>query len=304
MSDVVCYSSIKGLEFRATLLDDEFAPVYGDNTVVASDGFVSVSLTDRVFPGLTFELRDVDQRLQVAHADRDDVSWVDVIIELCAVDPAMVTMLTGQRPMLDWKGRVVGFGKRSVQDPPNIGFEVWTEMTAPVDDLGWVYWVLPRLTHCRVSTPILEDGVASFTLTARAFGNASWGVGPHEVVAASDDVLIPSPLLDPLPADEQIAHRLTEVPPPPVSCGLATLWPILPMIVSVWPPDAPDTNTRWMQSDTGHVARWDGSVWLPMSPAADNFAANLGNAILVGALIMVDGDRILIDNTALLIDGD
>ncbi|WP_205528436.1 hypothetical protein [Desertimonas flava] len=182
-----------------------------------SKGFVQIAFEDNIETGTEYSAKAADGTPCVAEKARDTLKWVAATIDFCKVDPELFELMTGVRTLENYAGDTVGFTKGSLPSV-NFALEVWSKVSGDLSKGEWIYWLLPLLTNGRVSTPTIQDDVATFQFTGNTIVNPNWGIGPYNVVA-QDELLTAGRLLDPVLADEHVYHRVTEIAPPTITCG-------------------------------------------------------------------------------------
>lgn len=225
-----CASYLRGRRLRATLLDSCGAPVFGEESVVTSSGFVSVAYTANVDEG-----EEVDQR----NANNERCVYAPAIpaflgytaeITFCNVDPDLFSMLTGQETIVDANGDVIGFSMDTAISAADVNFalEVWagtppSDACSPAATGGsYGYILLPFVQGGIVGDFTIENDVVTFTITnATTKDGNTWGVGPYDVVAGLAGA--PSPLPEALTSTKHLVLLNTSIAPPDAECGFRPL---------------------------------------------------------------------------------
>ncbi len=117
---------VRGRKMRVTRLDSCGRPVYGPNSQVVSDGFISVALTANVQEGEQITIVNAAGNTTVDDRPEAELMGYASEITLTAVNPDIVTMISGQSPVLAGTD-VVGFRMNKDVDASTFGFalEVW-----------------------------------------------------------------------------------------------------------------------------------------------------------------------------------
>lgn len=224
-----CATLVRGRMMRVTRLDNCGRVVYGDDSVVTSKGFVSVSYTANVDDGEEINVPNAAGERCVYEPAVPSLLGYTVEVAFCNVDPDLFAMMTGQRVLTDAFGDVVGFTMDTAVSASDTAFalEVWagspsTGGCAEGAQGSFGYVLLPFLQGGIVGDFTIENAEVTFTVSNAATkdGNA-WGVGPYNVVLGADSE--PAPLADPLTPTEAFAFLLTGVAPPEAECGARPL---------------------------------------------------------------------------------
>jgi hypothetical protein len=232
---------------RVTRIDSCGRPVYGDDSVAVSKGFVSVASTANTTSVDAVTVTNANGENCVNIPEVDTPSGFAVEIEFCAVDPAILALMTGQEVRLSADGsEIVGFTLNSKVDLINQGvaLEVWAGVVG--DDLacadpassglpsvGYMLW--PKLKGGYLSDFTVAQGAIDFTLTGAATQDGTyWGVGPYDVVLDADGD--PGPLNKELDPYDFFVHEFTTVQPPAFYDGLRPLMdPTAAVLTAVTP---------------------------------------------------------------------
>lgn len=224
---------VSGRVIRVTRLDACGRPVYGDNNVVTSEGFISV--------GLTANTNDTDETRVTAASGKTivfepsvtELSGYGVEIVLGEVDPDLFALITGQSVVLDADGNSAGFDVDTQISLSGSGFalEVWAGAPAggACDDVQaqgtYGYILLPFLQGGILGDFSIENGGISFTLTgANTKDGNSWGKGPFNVqLNGAAGSRTPGKLLTPVSPTAALRVLLVDVAPPEVEVGTRPL---------------------------------------------------------------------------------
>jgi hypothetical protein len=230
MAQSRCFSPVRGRAMRVTRLDGCGRPVYGEESVGVSDGFVSVSFTANSDEGEEINVTNAAGKTCVREVPCPTFLGYGVEIEFCNVDPALFAILTGQEAELDEEGYAVGFRVNSDVSACNSGFalELWTGVpgVACTDDTSadavpGGYLLLPYLQGGIFGDFTIENDAISFTVTgAQTKTGSGWGTGPYDVIRSGGN---PAPLDSPIASGDHLLVRYTDVAPPPAFCGTAPL---------------------------------------------------------------------------------
>ena len=212
---------IKTLGFKRVRITelDECGAVPADAEYVVSNGQIKITLSHEVDSGDEFIQKNGVGELCINEKNPDAIKRVSVELELCEVDPDLVALMTGFRPVLDGAANVVGF--RAVTGPldTNFALEAWTKLAGGActgGDLCYGYLLLPWVTGAVPGDIVVENATASLTIKGYTQSNSDWDVGPWDVIGTDDS---PGPLEDPIGSDEPYHLQVTCVTPPTAACG-------------------------------------------------------------------------------------
>jgi hypothetical protein len=285
------FSLVRGFAMRATRLDGCGRPVLGPDSVIASDGFITVGLTANIEEGEEISQTNAAGKLCITDKPQPRFTGYTAAITFCGVDPELISMLTGNPVVLSADGLdVVGFDIESDTDLAGTGFalELWSKVPiAACDATGgesYGYMVIPFLQGGTLGDVTVENAAVNFALAgADSKDGNEWGVGPYDVVR--DETGIAGPLNNALKTTNHFHLELTSVPPPDVdttgatSLGVpatgatagtpATLTPAnsyAPADFTDMPGLTATPTTAWTAGQyvllrDGSTAHWDASAW-------------------------------------------
>jgi hypothetical protein len=212
---------------RVTRLDGCGRPVYGDDAVAVSDGFVSVAFTANTDDGDEINVTNAAGRTCVREAAIVQLTGYGVEIEFCQVDPALFAILTGQEPIVDQNGVAIGFKVNTAVSADDSAFalEVWTgvpgvkcDPNADANAQAAGYLLLPFVQGGVFGDFTVENDAISFTVQgATTKSGSGWGQGPYDVVRNADGSA--GPLFDPVGNDDHLYVQFTDVASPDAECG-------------------------------------------------------------------------------------
>jgi hypothetical protein len=223
-----CFSLVRGQVLRVTRLDGCGAVLPGPDSVVVSDGFITVGLTANNDTGTAISITNAAGKICIADTPAPKFTGYTVAVEFCGVDPDLFSLMTGQAKVLDGAGNSVGFKVNSDIDADDSGFalEMWSNVPAAVCEPGQTvsfgYFVLPFLKGGVIGDFTVGNDAVNFSLAgAQSKDGNAWGAGPFNVVLGSGG--LPSPLLSPLDPNDHLLVELTGVSPPAAGCGAIAL---------------------------------------------------------------------------------
>lgn len=205
---------------RATRTNGCGNPVLGPDSVVQTEGFISVGLTANTQEGTVISVVNAAGNECVSDTPPPKFVSYTVAISFCGVDPELLSMLTGQPVVLSADGEeVVGFRQNSKVEVDLVGFalELWSGVPqAACDESGdpsYGYILLPFIKGGVLGDFTVENAAVNFSLSGATTRDGSgWGVGPFDVVR--DESNLPGPLNEPIDDGDHLHVEVTTVPPP------------------------------------------------------------------------------------------
>jgi hypothetical protein len=218
-------SYLRGRRLRATRLDANGRPVYGDNAAVVTKGFITFGMTTNTEEGEAIVVTDANGDTCIAEAAVPTFNGIAAEAEFCNVDFALFTLLTGQPVVLDEDGRAIGITEETTVNlgDVNVALELW--LGASADNAGvsegsqgqFGYVLLPFVGGGVIGDITVENSNITFTITGMQTKNgANWGSGPYDVELVGGE---PSPLRVPLSSNAHRRIMHTEVAPPAAYAG-------------------------------------------------------------------------------------
>jgi hypothetical protein len=293
---------IRGRKMRVTRLDGCGNPLYGLGSQVVTEGFVSVAVTSQVTEAEPIEVTNAGGK--VCARDPGSADWNGYALEItfCDVQPCLFEMLTGQPPVVDAQGSIVGFKMNSGVDASAQAFalEVWAGVPGVACGSSggggsFGYILFPYVSSGVIGDFTIENAALNFVITgAQTKDGNSWGAGPYEVApdAAGDPAVLPELLDD----DDHLYVIWTPIAPPDVTDGCVELVepPPIPLtgVTAGMPGSFQPANAvppadlaalkadpvvgdagsampgpawgggEWVQLGDGSHAHWDGTMWV------------------------------------------
>lgn len=233
-------SMIRGKSIRVTLVDANGRAVIGEDSVVATKGFLTLTYTTNSEEGEGINVTNANGDTCVSEAAKPTFTGFGVEAEFCDVDFAMFTILTGQEIVLDSSGKAIGITESTDVSIADVTFalETWTGAdtkgaAASAGSQGQFGYVLtPFLTGGLISDITVENAAITFTVTGMTTKNGNaWGKGPHAVELVAGKA---APLRVGLKANDHRRIMITEVAPPAQYAGATPLLdPSDPAVTSV-----------------------------------------------------------------------
>jgi len=261
------FRSIKGRRARITRLDECGAPVFGDCSVVVTEGFIKVSIGQEEEAGDEYKQKNAWGTLVINEKDPSITKWANVMIQLTDVDPDVLDIIGGATPVLDGAGDTIGFTMGPNASTGSFAIEVWTKKAGSGNCVAgvqeWGYFVVPFIKNGKLDGEVvIENGPMSLSLKGEGYGApADWGVGPHADY--------PMKTVAGFPVGEFWGAVVTDVQPPAATNGCALLEEP-PAKAAVEPGDvfpaeptitAEDGTKAALLAGLGYVAAPPGSAW-------------------------------------------
>ncbi len=213
-------SYLRGRRMRATVLDAAGAPVYGEDAVVTTKGFITVAYTTVTAEGEAITVVNAAGEPCVAEAATPTMNGFTVEATFCEVDYRLFEILTGQRVLLDDDDVAIGIAESTDVDLSTVNFalELWLGSKNP-GEYGYV--LTPFLRGGIIGDVTIENAAITFTVTGLVTrGGSGWGSGPYAVQTVSGS---PAVLKDPVTAAEHRRWLSVDVAPPAVAEGSTPL---------------------------------------------------------------------------------
>lgn len=228
---------VKGKTLRLTKINGCGMPIAGPRNRLVTNGYVSLGLTSVMREATDLTQDNAEGKECVVDRTEPERRWYTPALELCNVDPDVVTMLTGWETVLDANDEVVGFrDDKKIESEFGVAMELWTSGKSEDDcpDIPDSDAILTQTGSGRKFGYFLFGGtewtpgditigasVATLTLTGRTIALPHWGRGPYNVTwdAAGDPVR----LLQPTSKKEHLTVFRTPLAPPEATDGAVAL---------------------------------------------------------------------------------
>lgn len=267
--------SIKGKVIRLTRLDECGAPLESECSVIVTDGFISVTISNEVEAGEEYTQKNAWGDFCISEKDGDRVKWANVKITMCEVDPQILDLVGGANPVVV-ADSTIGATFGTEPNPNAFAVEVWTKKAgtdacAGGGSVEWGYFVVPYVRNGKLDGDVtIENGPLSLDLIGEGVGaSASWGIGPH-----GDNPLLAS---TGFPAGDLYGMVITSVQPPEPSNGCIALGG--PFVSSAHPANVFPADADITASDAPNAAKLAGKGYL----ASPSTAWTVGQKITIGA---------------------
>jgi hypothetical protein len=285
------FALVRGRALRVTKLDGCGSVALGPDSVVTTEGFISVGLTANNEEGETISVTNAAGKVCILDEPSPTFTGYSVEVQFCGVDPELFHLMTGQPVVLNAAGtEVVGFGVDSDVDVEGQGFalEMWSNVPVAACDASgansYGYFLLPFLKGGTLGDVTVENGAINFSLTGASTKDGNeWGVGPYDVVRDAGGAA--GPLNEPIPSTRHLHLEVTTVAPPPLTDGAdalgvpatgatagspGTMTPAnsyAPASLEDADSLTADPNTAWTTGQyvtlgDGTTAHWDGTQWV------------------------------------------
>lgn len=226
MPETKCFAQVRGSVIRVTRLDACGEPDPGLSAVAVSKRISSITIDEVSDEGTNIRDRNFGGELCVVDDAFASVIGYTGNINLCGVDPDLISLFTKQPVVKDAAGDVVGFDANTGIDLDSFGYslEVWSRIAGGACGVGgfrpWGYTVFPFFKGGRLGGFSFENAAVQFSITgAQTRDGASWGSGPFNVERGVSPGFAPIPLFTPLTANTHYRNQLVTLDPPVASCG-------------------------------------------------------------------------------------
>lgn len=216
-----CAAPIQGTLMRIIRLDACGAPVTGDGSMIVTEGFVQVEVTQQYQDGTEYVLRNAKGELCVNDVGPDQFQRADLSIQFCEVDPDIVGLITGTSIVTTGAPATgTGFWVQEGEVTSRFSLEVWQNVAGQACAEGQttpqsVYWAFPNVGAGRFNDFTISDSVLEWSLSGRTKGaNSVWGSGPGD---APD-------WISAVPVDAHFGFNIASLPlPDATGCGAVAL---------------------------------------------------------------------------------
>lgn len=215
------FTAARGQMMRVTRVNSLGRIEYGPNARVTSDGFVSVAMAPQITEGEQIRSTNAAGIDCLNERSPDTLDTINVTITFCRVDICLFTLINEHiKQLRNAFGEVAGFAESyNIAQSSGFALEVWADARnyVPTDPLAtgaWLYWLMPYLVGGNLGEETIENGAATFTLTARTKRGSQWGRGPYDVEVNDPLTSACGPLLVPVTEDEPRRRLLVTCPPP------------------------------------------------------------------------------------------
>jgi hypothetical protein len=214
-----CFGSAQVCAIRVARLNTDCTFVSGANNSVATSAIVRLASSPEYSPGEDFEMKNGCGQICVSMKNCDQLKRMNLGLELCTRDPALVELLSGASLITDGAD-IIGYSRRGIGSacPSPVSVEIWTKaMTinntcAPAvegyGDAKWWRVIWPKATFTLGDVAFANE-VATLSLAGFAENNPNFTTGPFEDVPAGVTLDTSSP-----------EHMFLDlIGPPTLACG-------------------------------------------------------------------------------------
>jgi hypothetical protein len=223
------FTLVRGRALRVTRLDGCGRTVLGPDSVVVSDGFISVGLTANQEEGEAISQTNANGDICILDEPSPKFLNYGVEVAFCGVSPDLIRLMTGQEMVMSAgvTPEGVGFRVNSKVDLSVSGFalEMWSKVPVGACDesgeQGYGYFLLPFVKGGVLGDFTIENAAVNFTLTGAATKDGNeWGVGPYMVTRDASGA--PNELNEAMdPYDHLHMELVTVAPPSPEEDAIA-----------------------------------------------------------------------------------
>lgn len=229
----VCFTPFKIPRVRVTQLDSCGAVVEDSCASIATDGIVTLEMTQELEDREEFFEKNGDGEFCTQETDPPRLKWLNLTITFCNVDPELVNLMTGA-PLVMSDADVplaIGYRTRSGSIATvNFALEGWNRVTGSDTCSSstpyYLYNLWPWVVEGRMGDVTYQNGTANFQVVARTKVGSAWASGPYLVYASEaaaslgDPEFLPDGPVD--PDDHHLMFRTT-MAPPASACGCTAI---------------------------------------------------------------------------------
>lgn len=213
----------KGKALRLTLLDVCGAAVHGAASTVVSKGFVKATLHPTYESNTSYLIRNANDEFEINEEGLPLLRWWEATLEFVNVDPAALVLIAGVPTVVDDSANIIGW--RSREGITNqFALETWTDLSGAACSAGlksYGYALLPFMINGQLGDFVVENGAATFTVTAHTHNTSPWGQGPYNIRLNGSSS--PSPLQAAIASTDHFHFEVTTLAPPSPTVGAVAL---------------------------------------------------------------------------------
>lgn len=196
------------------------------DSFLATDGFIRVNISAEVEDGTEIITKKADGTYCVNEKQANSLKRLNLEIEFCGVNPALLGLVSNAEGYNDYAGDVAGITIAEGPIEKKFALELWTGLdssTVPgAGEEASGYLLLPYI-NAGIIGDLAADGENALSVSmtgAYTKGGNSWGVGPYDVLY---DTGIASPLPTALDALDHLLLVQTMLAPPASSDDLQAM---------------------------------------------------------------------------------
>jgi hypothetical protein len=287
------FSLIGGRVARLTRLDRCGRPVYGNESRLITEGFISIGASANVDEGDDVTVPNANGKIIARRSAKPRHNGWTVEVAFIGVNPFALNITTANPLVLNGAGDVAGFDQDTEVSGADTGWalEVWTDtgegdVCAPMETERVGYVLFPFLQGGVVGDFSIENDAINFTVSnATSKKGHAWGSGPY--VVDVDETGAPTPLA---PVPPSVSLRVLEVgltppgetdgavplddPTAPVATGATAGTPgafaptgafrpevLADMVGLTATPTTAWTTGQYVRLQSGLEAHWTGTAW-------------------------------------------
>jgi hypothetical protein len=223
-STVNCFGSAQVCGIRVARLNSACQSVAGVSNAVATSAIVKIASTPEYAQGEEFFLKNGCGQVCISSKVTDKIKRVNLALELCTRDPALVEILSGASVITDGTD-IIGYSRRGVgaADPAPCSIEIWTKAVgvnntctalgaSGYGDAKWHRVIWPKATF-NLSAVTFENAIATLTLDGFGESNPHFNDGPFNDVPVGITLDTSSP-----------EHMFLDmIGPPTLACGYTAI---------------------------------------------------------------------------------
>lgn len=192
---------------------------------MSSSAIIRIASSPEYSAGEDFEQKNGCGQICVSLKNCDQLKRVNLSLELCLRDPAMIELLTGAPVYVDAATptpNIIGYSRRGIGAvcPPSVAVEIWTKavtinntcptVVSPIgsEEAQWWRIVWPKATFTLGDVSFANE-IATIQLSGFAEANPNFAKGPYQDVPVSIALDNSSPE----------HYFLDMVGPPTLGCG-------------------------------------------------------------------------------------
>lgn len=181
-----CFAAIHLCRIRATRLDATGNVEAGPNNLVVTDKPIQLGITPVLEQGQDKTLTGGCDCIVATYRGYDKLKRFDLELDLGALDPALIELLTGGEAILDGDVPIgVQFSSQQFEcsgpPTPNVAIEAWQDawdVDHQADAFPYVRWIFPS-SFWQFGAQTLQNDFLQPKLTGFTRGNDVWGEGPY-----------------------------------------------------------------------------------------------------------------------------
>jgi hypothetical protein len=173
--------SLRGRRARFTRMDTAGAYVVGACSVVVTNGFIDVEVTDEMEAGEEYLQKNAWGDPCVNEKASGFRKWANVKVTMCEVDPDLLDIIADGTPIADLTPDTIGAEFGTAVNESAWALEVWSKIAGQGGATPeWGYVVVPFILNGAIDGPIkIENKVMNLAFKGEGFAGHTWGVNPH-----------------------------------------------------------------------------------------------------------------------------